>query len=226
MYPQQIDHLEALWLALRTKDVFPSSKLRILLNVTRSGFVHRADAWERFLRGHLADACFEDLSLPCAVVAVRLDDGARIVFDSGPILPALMASTAIPGIFPPYRMGDAHFVDGGLVEYMPVPSLIERGATTIYGLDCSHVGADFSETRRIIDRCARIAAQSWVGSATTLPASRGRTIHVLRPELPELANGTDFGRTAELMLMGYRHAREYIRAHELERSIESESSAG
>lgn len=210
LYPQRLDRLEAIWLALRTRDVFPGSRVRILMNLARHGYVHRADLWESFLRSQVGSATFEDAALPCSVVAVRLRDGERVVFDSGEIVPAILASTAIPGVFPPYRIGDELYVDGGVLEYLPLPTLLERGVTTAYAVDCSWVNPSSAFIESVADRCARIGARAQVERALSLSETRGRTVHHLEPELPDLGDARDFARTADLVQAGYDHTRRYL----------------
>ena len=96
LFPDQIDRLEAIWLGLRTRDIFRGNHIQLLANFVRHGHFYAAHSWERFLRRHFADARFEDLSVPCSVVAVELGSGTVTVFESGEIVPAMMASTAIP----------------------------------------------------------------------------------------------------------------------------------
>jgi NTE family protein len=210
LHPHRLDRLEAIWLALRTQDVFPGTRFHVLMNLIRLGHIHRSDEWESLLRKEVGQACFEDMTVPCAVVAVRLSDGARVVFDSGEVIPALMASTAIPGIFPPYRIGEEQYVDGGVLEYMPIPTLLESGATTIYALDCSSYGLKMEHAGSVVDRCARITARDYVRRVSSLQEARGRTVYLLQPELPEFDDSRDFGFTAELMLAGYDQARKFL----------------
>jgi NTE family protein len=210
LHPHRLDRLEAVWLALRTQDVFPGTRLHILMNFARRGHIHRSDAWEAFLRAEVGTTRFEDMPIAGAVVAVRLRDGERVVFDSGEIVPALMASTAIPGVFPPYRIGDEAYVDGGVLEYLPVPTLLDRGATTIYAMDCSSFSQRSVHNGSVVDRCARIAARSSVTRMVSLQETRGRTVHLLQPELPDFDDARDFGHTAELVLAGYEHATGYL----------------
>jgi len=209
LYPHRLDMLEAIWLGLRTRDIFPGSRVRMLTNVARRGYVHEPTMLERFLRRHVGNARLEDAVIPVAITAVRLSDGARVVFEKGEIVPAVMASTAIPGVYPPYRIEDELYVDGGVREHLPVPTLLERHATTIYALDCSYF-APSSGIGSVVDRCARIGASSEVERTTSLSATRGRTVHLLRPELPEIDDGRDFRRTAELVVCGYENARQYL----------------
>jgi NTE family protein len=210
LHPNRLDRLEAIWLALRMRDVFPGSRLRLLVNLARRGHVHASDAWERFLRAEIGTTHFEDLSIACSVVAVRLRDGEKVVFESGEILPALMASTAIPGVFPPFDIGGESYVDGGVVEYLPLPTLLERGATTVFAMDCSSYSHIPVQQGSVVDRCARIAARSTVMQMASLRGMRGRTMHLLQPDLPDFEDARDFGHTSELVLAGHEHANKYL----------------
>src|SRR5437870_4470112 len=85
LHPNRLDRMEAIWRSLSSKEIFPGNRLRILLNLTRHGYVHSAEAWEAFLRRQVGSARFEDMAIACAVTAVRLSDGQRVVFDSGEV---------------------------------------------------------------------------------------------------------------------------------------------
>jgi NTE family protein len=213
LYPDRLDRLREIWLRLRMKDVFPGGRARMLINMARSGYVHHAGMWEDGLLRDIGPAHFEDARIELLVTAVRLSDGQKVLFDSGPIVPALMASTAIPGVFPPYRIGDELYVDGGVLDYLPLDCVIDRGATTVYALDCSWFPVGFDAGGSAVDRAGLIASSAAVSAATTLPATRGRQVHVLRPPIPDLTDGRDFSRTAELLNVGYEHARKYLRDH-------------
>jgi NTE family protein len=68
----------------------------------------------------LGDCCFEDLRLPCAVTAVDLDTAERLVLGRGRALDAVLASIALPGVFPIRRLGGRTLVDGGVMDPVPV----------------------------------------------------------------------------------------------------------
>ena len=72
-------------------------------------------------------ATFAQLGLPAAVVAADLVAGRRIVLDRGLVAPAARATTAIPGLFAPVRLGDGVLVDGGVVTRVPADLLLSRG---------------------------------------------------------------------------------------------------
>src|SRR5438067_5301375 len=77
---------------------------------------------------------FEQLRLPLAVVATDLNAGKPAVFRSGDLTPALLASTAIPGIFPMVRVNDREHLDGGVVENTPLNIAVDDGAKEILAI--------------------------------------------------------------------------------------------
>jgi len=77
---------------------------------------------------------FEQLRVPLAVVATDLNAGKPAVFRSGELTPALLASTAIPGIFPMVRVNDREHLDGGVVENTPLNIAVDDGAREILAI--------------------------------------------------------------------------------------------
>ena len=68
----------------------------------------------------LGDKTFEDLDIPCAVVAVDIKAGREVVLNQGRVVDALLATVAVPGVFPPKQYGDALLVDGAVLNPVPV----------------------------------------------------------------------------------------------------------
>ncbi len=81
-----------------------------------------------YLRYHLQDCHFEDLSVPFYVVATDLESGKEVIFNTGPVVDAILASSAIPGIFAPVELNGRLLVDGGLCNNVPVSPLVHHGA--------------------------------------------------------------------------------------------------
>ena len=77
---------------------------------------------EEILTEFLGTRTFGDLRIPCAVVAVDIKSGREIVLNQGRVVDAVLASIAIPGIFPPRSMGNYQLVDGGVLD--PVPGSV------------------------------------------------------------------------------------------------------
>ncbi|HXN91007.1 MAG TPA: patatin-like phospholipase family protein [Candidatus Sulfotelmatobacter sp.] len=74
---------------------------------------------------------FERLRVPLAVIATDLNAGKPAVFRSGELEPALLASTAIPGLFPSVRINDREHLDGGVVDNTPMDTAVDDGAKDI-----------------------------------------------------------------------------------------------
>jgi NTE family protein len=77
---------------------------------------------------------FEQLRLPLAVVATDLNAGRPAVFRSGDLTTALLASTAIPGLFPSVRIADHEYLDGGVVDNTPLQTALDDGAKDVLAI--------------------------------------------------------------------------------------------
>ncbi len=75
---------------------------------------------EKFLQENLIANDFSALQIPFVVVVTDLHKGEPVYLQEGELHPALLASAALPGLFPPYHMGEAVYVDGGLCDPLPV----------------------------------------------------------------------------------------------------------
>jgi NTE family protein len=105
------------------------------------------------LRRVVADAlgpcdAFADLALPFQCVAASIEDASARWFSSGPVVPAVMASCAVPGLLPPVEVDGAHYFDGGLVDSIPVGRALALGATTIYVLQVGRIESPLAVPRR------------------------------------------------------------------------------
>jgi NTE family protein len=80
---------------------------------------------------------FEDLEIPMRLTAVDVQAGTLAVLDSGPLLPALRASSALPGILTPAKLGDRHLVDGGLLNNLPVDLIRDMTDAPVIAVDVS-----------------------------------------------------------------------------------------
>jgi NTE family protein len=132
--------LESTWRSLATGDLFPSSRLRGL-KAPWTRFLLRGDrvfdnaGIQKLIRDRLGDATFEDARIPLGVVTTDLESGEERVFTSGEITSPLLASTALPGVYPPVLIDGRLYIDGGVSNNVPIAPAIALGATTIYVLD-------------------------------------------------------------------------------------------
>jgi NTE family protein len=81
----------------------------------------------------------EQLRLPFQCVAASIERAAEHWFESGDLADVLLASCAVPGVLPPVRIDGEHFIDGGIVNSIPVARAVALGARTIYVLQVGRV---------------------------------------------------------------------------------------
>ncbi len=91
-----------------------------------------------FIERLVGDRTFEELAVPLRIVATDITHGTRAVFESGPLAPAVLASSAIPGVFPPVRIGDSVYVDGGSLDNASVETAVLLGARRVFVLEVGY----------------------------------------------------------------------------------------
>jgi len=88
-----------------------------------------------YLQKRIGNASFKDLRLPFYVVATNLTMGRLKVFNDGPVIPAVQASCAIPGIFEPIEIDGELYCDGGVLDRLPCEILRKVGADLVIGVE-------------------------------------------------------------------------------------------
>lgn len=97
----------------------------------------RGEALAKYIRDHVAGKSIEQMRIPLGIVATDLDSGAPILFRRGDPGVAVRASSAVPAVFQPVRIGTREYVDGGLVSPVPVRFAREMGADVVIAVDIS-----------------------------------------------------------------------------------------
>lgn len=92
------------------------------------------DNLRAYLTQFFGDCTFDDLKLPFYVVCTDLETGREVVLNQGRLVDAVLASSAIPGIFAPVEIGGRLLVDGGLTNNLPVSALVHGGARYTVGV--------------------------------------------------------------------------------------------
>ncbi len=94
---------------------------------------------DRFLCRNLQSRCFEDLHVPFYAVSTDLTAGELVTIGSGPLIPAVRASAAVPFVFCPVLLYDRMLVDGGVADPVPVKSAKALGAQIVVAVDLSEL---------------------------------------------------------------------------------------
>jgi NTE family protein len=97
----------------------------------------RGEALARYVREQTGGRLIEQMPMPLGIVATDLDSGAGVLFRRGDTGTAVRASSAVPAVFQPARIGEREYVDGGLVSPVPVRYAREMGAEMVIGVDIS-----------------------------------------------------------------------------------------
>ena len=137
---EETNRLAELWKGLGRHDIFPSaSRTRGPWLFLRHGLAAYSDhGLRRVIDKWLRFRTFADASVPFYAVATALRTGLEHWFDAGDVVPALLASTALPGFLPPVTLGGEDYIDGGVVNNVPISKAFELGAQRVYVLDCGN----------------------------------------------------------------------------------------
>lgn len=144
--------LRQTWLSKLARDVFSAHPVGVVLSRLRGArLAALPEANVRRLIERqlemLGISHFEQLTLPLSVVATDLGAGRPHVFRSGPLAPALQASTAIPGVFPPVTIDGREYLDGGIIANTPLDLAITSGAREVLAISLM-AGGEFERRDR------------------------------------------------------------------------------
>ena len=216
-----LNRLEELWIAMGEHGVFEGSFLTRLGTMFRSRtHLYSNSALRTMLETDLPVRLIEDLAVPFQCVAASIERAAEHWFTSGSIADAVLASSAVPGLLPPVLVDGEHFLDGGLVNSVPVGRALALGARTVYVL---HVGR--------LEQPLRAPTRPWEVAAVAFEIARRHrfaremadlpddvAVHLLPTGTPPAADGSwtrytrhrDFSGTRARIEQSYRASSAYL----------------
>ncbi|MEZ5171798.1 MAG: patatin-like phospholipase family protein [Acidimicrobiia bacterium] len=135
-----VEQLEGIWRGIRRSDVFPLTPVTGFLGFIgrRSHFIGN-QALQRLISRNMAHDRLEDFPTRFVALATDLATGREVPLSAGPTVPALTASAAIPGIFPPVTVAGRALVDGSVANNSPVSHAVAMGADEVYVLPAGQV---------------------------------------------------------------------------------------
>lgn len=144
---EQVQALRDVWRTIASEETFSGSLLGRLARLARSRtHIHSPEPLRRRLSEQLP-ASFEELEIPFQCVAASIERAAARWFQAGALVPAILASCAVPGLLPPVSIDGEHHFDGGLVHSIPLGRAIELGARCIYVLQVGRIEAPLQKPR-------------------------------------------------------------------------------
>jgi NTE family protein len=202
--------LQQIWRGLTRGQIFPASPLAAGLGLLgmRDHSVP-VGPFRALLHRHIEIALLEDSAIPLHVVAADVLTGEEVLLSEGPAIDAILASAAIPGVFPSVSWGSRSLVDGGIVNNTPISHAVELGADRIIVLPVitghrlgraprGAIGAGLAAVSRAI---------AWRFAQDVERYSDSAELTILRTPDAEDIMPTDFSRADELIADGFSLAR-------------------
>jgi NTE family protein len=173
--PRVVDRLVRLWeSAASSGEVYGDGPVRQVTRAVRTGtHLHSAKPLRDRLVQELGDLTFAELAVPFQCCAASIERAAEHWFTSGRVTDAVMASAAVPGLLRPARVADEHYLDGGIVNSIPVGRAVECGATTVFVLQVGRV-----------DRPLSVPTKPWEVARVSFEIARRHRFHREMSELP------------------------------------------
>lgn len=208
-----VGRLERLWRELDGRELMPSGLLPGMVALARrGGAINGNDGLRRVLEAELWARTFEDLAVPFQCVATDVVGVNEVWFASGPLIEPILASAAIPAVYPAVEIDGVRYLDGAIVDDVPVGRAVELGARTIYVLQVGAFARPRPEPRRPLD----VAVQAyWIGrqhrfkrELAAMPP--GVDVHLLPTGRTPSMRYNDFTRSVELIALAYEASRAYL----------------
>jgi NTE family protein len=204
----EANRMSALWKGLGREDIFSSSRrTRGPLAFIRQGVsAYNDSGLRKMISEWLSFTTFEETVARFSVVATHLHSGVERWFEKGDLTGPLLASTALPGAFPPVDIHGETYIDGGVVNNVPISKAFEMKAKRVYVLDVGNLEKE--------PRAPKRPYEVLMQAVTIARAHRFRTERDMVPEgvemvrMPAIDVGKlrydDFSRSAELIERSYK----------------------
>lgn len=211
-----VKDMERHWREFTDEDLFPGGRFRAAWArmFVRGNRLFENTGLRRVISGHLGEAtAIEHAEIPLGVVATDLETGAERIFTSGPLVEALLASAAMPGVYPPVEIDGRLYTDGGVANNVPIAPAVEMGATTIYVLNStSHTNQrrplvrpmDFFFHGFTLARAQRLTID------IRLYADRVNLIMIPTPTFDFFVPFASMEYTSKLIDLSYKHTKKFL----------------
>lgn len=149
--PEVVARLTELWRAASSsgREVYGDKRLRTVRRAVQSGtHLWSAEPLRKRLADELDDVTFEQLPVRFQVCAASIERAAEHWFTSGRVVDAVVASAAVPGLLPPAEVDGEHYLDGGIVNSIPLGRAVELGASRVFVLQVGRIDRPLTPPRR------------------------------------------------------------------------------
>lgn len=213
-----VSDLAHLWRNLTSADIFPGGNLSRAWNIAKRGiYLVENTGLARVIERATSIRSMESLQIPTRIVACDLTTGEEIVFSRGPLKEILLASAALPGVFPPMHLDGRVLVDGGVVDAVPIWHALGSDIDEIYVLNVSGGGLlkNMKSPLDVMTRAFSIS-RNLRFDVELRNAAHNTDFHVL-PMLTDKREMYDFNDSSRLLDEAYKLAFSYLDEHRLPR---------
>lgn len=211
--------LEALWRSLKRQDVFPVNWRTLLSFLWRRDFLIPHDGIRKLIEDHIPYRNLEQAQLPLHIVTTDFISGESVVLSDGPVVEAILASTAIPGAFTPVHYRNLFLADGAISSNTPVRIAVKKGAKRLIVLPAGHACAVASPpvgaVANALHALTLLTARQLVAELDGL--SPDIEYVVVPPLCPMVGSPYDFSRTGEHIDRSIQSTSEWLAQGGLER---------
>jgi len=205
---ESVQRLTRMWEQMRASSVFGDSLLKRLRNLLNHWtHFHSNDPLRRLVERWVPFSRLEEAHVNVQACAACIETSSEHWFTEGPVVDAVLASCAVPGILPPVLIDGRHYIDGGMVNSIPISRALELGAAEIYVLHVGHIDDPLTAPR-----------QPWDVAMVSFEIARRHRFHRVLETLSDdvrvhvLPTGRQPGRYNDLAKLRYGHDKT-IRAH-------------
>ncbi len=207
-YPDEagVDRLAEIWRGLEKERYISFNPVRVAYRLaSRQLCLFGNQFIQRLVAEHTVEDDFAATRVPLFVTATNLYTGRKHVFREGPVSQAVLASTAIPGVFGPVEIDGQAYLDGGVVANLDLETAVELGAKEILAIDLSHCFElpEPASVVGVITRTVDIVMRERVQRDLAALAKRAR-ITLVQPEIERGPSVGDLRHVSELLQQGER----------------------
>ena len=194
-----VAQLEQIWCQLKRRDVFPVNFGRIAGLFSHAPSLVEASGLRQLIARHLPYRLLEEAKIPVHVMATEQLHGGSIRLSSGPAVDAILASCAIPAVYPPVQVGNHFLIDGAIAGNTPIMAAVALGASRLIVLPTGYACALATPPASAIG-CALHALNMLIAHQLVqdLELLAGKvTIFTVPPLCPLAVSAYDFSRASE-----------------------------
>jgi NTE family protein len=210
--------LGRIWSRLRRSDVFPVTLKSALGLITHPGYLVDPSGLRRLIETNLPYTRLEQAAIPLHIMATN-QQGQPVRLSSGPAVEAILASTAIPGVFPPVDVGGEALMDGAIAANTPLFLAAELGASRIVILPTGYACALQEPPRRAVAKALHAITLliAWQLMHELERISHAIDVHLVPTLCPLAVSPFDFSASTALMERAAAETKKWIAEGGLER---------